>query len=118
MVVSYSSTVIEEALQVGIPVMQFDPQGKYCHIAGQQLDPASAPQVDACYFVSSRDHLPWALRWLQLHHFSQPPAATRWDVHRFAAPRGLMPLLEAIGLTSQVAHTPEDGPTPRVEQAG
>ena len=37
LLLSYSSTTIEEALNNNIPVLQYDPEGKYEHFPGQIL---------------------------------------------------------------------------------
>lgn len=83
MLVSYSSTTIEEALQNRVPVLQYDSQGKYCHIEGQVLDPSLNPKVDSCYYVDAEDKLPWALRWLQENHFSKEIPDSVWERHVF-----------------------------------
>jgi len=57
LLVSYSSTTIEEALQNDLPVLQYDPQGKYYHVSGTHIDPEKDPQVDSCYFVDSKPNL-------------------------------------------------------------
>ena len=37
LLLSYSSTAIEEALQNHVPVLQYDPDGKYEHVSAQEL---------------------------------------------------------------------------------
>lgn len=83
MLVSYSSTTIEEALQNRVPVLQYDSQGKYCHIEGQELDPSLNPKVDSCYYINSEDKLLWGLKWLSENHFSSPIADSLWKRHIF-----------------------------------
>lgn len=100
LLVSYSSTAIEEALQLRIPVLQYDPQGKYCHVKARVLDPSMNPEVGSCYFVAREDHLTWALRWLMANHLSKPQPDSLWDEHRFEAAAGLQPFLETIGLVT------------------
>lgn len=84
LLVSYSSTTIEEALQNKIPVLQYDSQGKYCHIEGQLLDPAKSPEVNSCYYVDAEEKLPWALRWLYENHFTKKVPDSLWKRHVFA----------------------------------
>ncbi len=83
MIVSYSSTTIEEALQNKVPVLQYDSQGKYCHIEGQALDPSLNPSVDSCYYVDADGKLPWALRWLLENHFQKELPDSIWERHVF-----------------------------------
>ena len=109
LLVSYSSTAIEEALQLKIPVLQFDPQGKYCHVKGCLLDPSVRPDVGSCYFVANEDHLIWALGWLRANHLSDPQPESLWAEHRFEDTSGLGPFLETIGLATAVTHSlPKD----------
>ena len=83
MLVSYSSTTIEEALQNKIPVLQYDSHGKYSHIPGQKLDPTLTPKIDSCYYVDSEDRLKWSLDWLVENHFSKPIPDSVWERHTF-----------------------------------
>jgi hypothetical protein len=68
MLVSYSSTTIEEALQNDIPVLQYDPQDKYCHIAGQKLDANGAETISPVYYIGSREDLVAGMSWLKSQH--------------------------------------------------
>lgn len=61
MLVSYSSTTIEEALQHEVPVLLYDPDGKYHHLPGQRLQPGKPAESDTVYHVDSRAELSWAL---------------------------------------------------------
>jgi hypothetical protein len=83
LLVSYSSTTIEEALQNMVPVLLYDSQGKYCHIEGQALDPSLNPRVDSCYYVDAEGKLSWALRWLLENHFQKELPDSIWERHVF-----------------------------------
>ena len=83
MIVSYSSTTIEEALQNKVPVLQYDSQGKYCHIDGQVLDPSLTPRVNSCYYVDAEGKLSWALKWLLENHFQKELPDSIWERHVF-----------------------------------
>ena len=81
---SYSSTTIEEALINRIPVLQYDPHDKYCHISkSQRLDPFSKPKLDSCYYVGSKEHLHWALKWILENHLFKEVPGSIWDRHVF-----------------------------------
>ena len=83
LLISYSSTTIEEALQNRVPVLQYDSQGKYSHIKGQTLDPCIKPEIDSCYYVDSEDKLIWALRWLLDNHCLKQLPDDVWERHVF-----------------------------------
>lgn len=85
MLISYSSTTIEEALQNRVPVLLFDRDGKYCHIkSAQLLEPSVKPEINSCYYVRNEDVLKWALQWLNEHHFSKEVPDSLWDMHVFS----------------------------------
>ena len=85
LLVSYSSTTIEEALQNRIPVFIYDPQGRYCHIKDAQvLAPSLMINVDSCYYVDSKDNLSWAIRWLIGNHLLNDVSDAIWERHIFA----------------------------------
>ncbi|MCP4268644.1 MAG: hypothetical protein GY777_24200 [Candidatus Brocadiaceae bacterium] len=83
LLVSYSSTTIEEALQNRVPVLQYDAHGKYCHIKGQILDPSLKPEFDSCYYVGSEKILLWAIRWLYKNHLTSDISDNVWERHVF-----------------------------------
>jgi hypothetical protein len=82
LLVSYSSTAIEEALQNDVPVLQYDRQGKYCHVPATLLKREEKKAVDSCYFVDSEDDLAWALKWIARHHQDRQPKSI-FDRHKF-----------------------------------
>jgi len=85
LLISYSSTTIEEALQNRIPVLQYDPHGKYCHVPALTLAPAMEPRPAACYFVGSEENLAWALFWIIQNHLSRNGLAeSAWSPHTFS----------------------------------
>jgi len=55
--ISYSSTTIEEALQNRVPVLQYDPDEKYAHIDAPTISSASLPVPSAIYYCSRQDLL-------------------------------------------------------------
>ena len=57
LLVSFSSTTIEEALQNQVPVMQYGGDGRYQHIEGQDVTPSSDVKPGAVYSVRSAEHL-------------------------------------------------------------
>ena len=63
LLLSYSSTTIEESLQLHIPVLQYNPDGRYEHIPGQVLSNRGTNSVSTVYSVLSRKDLLPALSW-------------------------------------------------------
>ncbi len=86
LLVSYSSTTIEEALQNMVPVLLYDRKGKYCHIEdAQALDPSLNINVDSCYYIDSEKKLDWGLNWLMENHFNKDDiSASMWKRHSFS----------------------------------
>lgn len=86
LLVSYSSTTIEEAFQNIVPVLLYDRKGKYCHIEDAQvLDPSLNINVDSCYYIDSEKKLGWGLNWLIENHFNKDDvSASLWERHNFS----------------------------------
>ncbi len=86
LLVSYSSTAIEEALQNKVPVLLYDSHGKYCHIKDAQvLEPSLSPNVDSCYFVDSEKTLEWGLKWIERNHLRKDNMPEfLWERHNFS----------------------------------
>jgi len=83
--VSYSSTAIEEALHNKVPVLMYDPQGRYCHIKeATVLGPSGKQGIDSCYYVNSEDNLAWAMEWLIKNHFQAEIPDFLWGRHIFS----------------------------------
>lgn len=97
LLISYSSTTIEEALQNEIPVLQYDPQGKYCHVEGQALESNSPCRPNTCYFVGARADLGSGLRWILKNHLEHHPKPDiDWGRHRFH-PSDIVPIDKCVG---------------------
>ena len=84
LLVSYSSTTIEEALANKIPVLLYDPDNKYCHLPSQQLQPGSTLVVSSIYSVISANDLEWALACITKYHLnSKNQAKIDWSIHSY-----------------------------------
>ncbi len=66
--VSYASTTAHEALYARIPVVLYDPWGRYQHLPGPAVTAAGTATRAAVYYVPSRDGLAAALRWVRTAH--------------------------------------------------
>jgi hypothetical protein len=83
MLISYSSTTIEEALQNKVPVLLYDPEGKYCHIKdAQTIGSLSNNEIGSCYFVNNEENLIKTLEYFKVNRAKKIPDL-RWDSHVF-----------------------------------
>jgi hypothetical protein len=72
LLVSFSSTTIEEALQNNIPVLLYNKYNRYKHILGIDLSPALTQNgISAVYNVNHEDDLLFGLQWIIKNHLSQ-----------------------------------------------
>ena len=81
LLLSYSSTTIEESLQNKIPVLQYDPDGKYEHIPAQELTASGKNNVSAVYSVMSKNNLIPGLLWWSEHHTEKKNQSISWAYH-------------------------------------
>lgn len=85
MLLSYSSTTIEEALQNKIPVLQYDPQGKYCHVPASHCTDSGFSEISPAYFIESQNRLGIGIRWLKENHIHKiKPEQINWNEHVFS----------------------------------
>lgn len=68
LLVSYSSTCIEEAIHNGVPVLLYDRWARYRHLPAVSLNRDQAPSPSAVYYVSEPAALNAALTWIVTHH--------------------------------------------------
>lgn len=80
LLVSYSSTTIEEAIQSRIPVLLFDPENVYRHVPAEFLSESAAPSLAACYHIKSLQDISFGLRWIMDRHLkSDKDLSSLWD---------------------------------------
>jgi hypothetical protein len=80
LVVSFSSTCIEEGIQNRLPVLLYDPWSRYQHLSALrwgQEEPKSSP----AYYVGEDKSLEPALRWILMHHDPADVSETTWAEH-------------------------------------
>lgn len=82
MLVSYSSTAIEEALQNKVPVLLFDPDGKYWHIPPGDCIGKSDSTISSVNYASSRRDLVRIVRLIE--HSDIDISQADWDRHILA----------------------------------
>jgi hypothetical protein len=83
LLISYSSTTIEEALQYHLPVLQYDPDGKYEHIQGKILSTDGINTLSTVYSVLTENDLMPALKWWKEHHSEDMNRKLDWTEHAF-----------------------------------
>ena len=64
LLVSFSSTVIEEALQNRVPVLLYGGDGRYKHVPAPGVAKGDTPGPRAAYHVKAAEDLPYALRYI------------------------------------------------------
>ncbi len=84
LLVSFSSTTIEEALQVKIPVLQYDPFDRYSHIPAEILGIESKSKISPIYYVSQYKNLLWSLNWIKNNHLDigSSELQINWNKHK------------------------------------
>ena len=83
LLISYSSTTIVQSLQKQVPVLQYDPDGKYEHIHGQVLSTDGKNHLSTVYSVLSENDLMPALDWWKEHHSEKMNIRLDWSEHNF-----------------------------------
>lgn len=83
LLVSFSSTTIEEALINGIPVVQYDPSGRYVHIAGPVWQDKGFAHVDSVYYIGERRGLGAGLQWILDNHLNATIVGDIFERHVF-----------------------------------
>ena len=69
LLLSYSSTTIQEALSNNIPVLQYDPDNKYEHFPGELLSSSGeSNHLSSIYSVLNNEDLSPALNWWSKNH--------------------------------------------------
>lgn len=71
LLVSFSSTTIEEALQNQVPVLLYGGGGRYQHVAGIEVTPEGPCPLNAVYMVRTAERLEMALRRILDVHAAQ-----------------------------------------------
>ncbi len=73
LLVSFSSTTIEEALQNNIPVLLYNKYGRYIHIQGVELTQKKIQSLkpSAVYNINSQNDIYFGLNWIVTHHIQK-----------------------------------------------
>jgi hypothetical protein len=83
LMVSFSSTTIEEALINEIPVLQYDPSGRYVHIEGAGWKDKAFAHVDSVYYIGERSVLQPGLKWIVDNHLNSTIIGNLFERHIF-----------------------------------
>jgi hypothetical protein len=72
--------------------LQFDPDGKYCHIPAQTLTSKGEKVPDSCYYIGCQEDLTPCLTWLVNNHLNADPLPEiSWKKHVFSAEKTISP---------------------------
>jgi len=83
LMVSFSSTTIEEALLNKIPVLQYDRTGRYQHIKGAVWLGEQFSSKDSVYYIGQVDFLEKGIRWIIENHLNFAMDEKLFDRHYF-----------------------------------
>lgn len=72
LMVNFSSTVIEDALQNYISVLLYDKRKRYMHFESQELGPNITPKLNAVYYINEPSYLKRGLQWILDNHLNAP----------------------------------------------
>ncbi len=81
--VSFSSTTIEEALINGIPVLQYDPSDRYMHIPGARWQDKAFAHADSVYYIGNRNGLVPGMTWILNNHLNATLSGDLFQRHVF-----------------------------------
>ena len=79
LLVSFSSTVIEEALQNRVPVLLYGGDGRYQHIKAPSVTEGDTPGTSALYHVRDAKDLPYALEKILSVLSKEPPGEEQFQ---------------------------------------
>jgi hypothetical protein len=83
LMVSFSSTTIEEALINRIPVLQYDGSNRYAHIDGTRWTDKGFAHVDSVYYIGDRASLRPGLEWIVRNHLKATTIGDLFERHTF-----------------------------------
>jgi len=83
LLVSFSSTTIEEALWNKIPVLQYDRSGRYVHLEGMRANERGFQGKDSVYTIGSRRLLKGGLQWIVFNHLEDGLSEEAFARHLF-----------------------------------
>jgi hypothetical protein len=81
--VSFSSTTIEEALINRIPVLQYDPSDRYMHLPGACWQDKAFAHADSVYYIGDRKNLMPAMQWILENHLNSTLVGDLFERHVF-----------------------------------
>ena len=84
LLISYSSTTIEEALNSKKPVLQYDPYCRYSHIEALDMQRNNFDELSTIYYLNSKKDLKRGLKWIKSHHLEKEPSnlTSSWEAHK------------------------------------
>lgn len=96
LLVSYSSTCIEEAIQQRIPVLLYDPWDRYQHLSALRWGQSETPRSSPSYYLTDPKSLEVALRWILDYHNPLEIPEEVWREHIYP-PEAKQEFLQFVG---------------------
>jgi len=97
LLVSYSSTTIEEALQNDTVVLQYDRDDKYMHIRAPTVTDGESLNINPIYYCGHKDELENSLYMILNNINSIKSEKHKWDYYRYPIDKKLEWLDELLG---------------------
>ena len=84
LLISYSSTTIEEALNSKKPVLQYDPYFRYSHIEALDMQDNNSDELSTIYYSKSKKDLITNLKWIKNNHLEKESLnlTLSWEAHK------------------------------------
>jgi len=96
LLVSYSSTTIEESLYMKVPVLQYDPFRRYQHIKAETVN-GDATKLSPVYFVHDRKKLISSIQWVVDNHInSRMKNEIDWSKYNDLKDKGLSDIVNIV----------------------
>jgi len=83
LLVSYSSTTIEEALQNDVVVLQYDHDDKYMHIQAPAISEGQKPDINPIYYCGNKDRLRDSIDIILKNIDLIKSEKHKWDCYRY-----------------------------------
>ena len=84
LLINFSSTVIEDALQNRIPVLLYDRRNRYQHFQAHHITSKKAKKVSGVYYVNDSEDLKDGIEWIVNRHLDNDIPNSIFDDYRYS----------------------------------
>jgi hypothetical protein len=83
LVIGFSSTAIEDALQSHIPVLLLDKWNRYMHLRAEKININKEPQLSPIYYINNSKNLKYGIQWILNNHLNKKIPKSIFDEYVF-----------------------------------